>query len=83
MKTTVDLPDPLFRRAKATAAVNGVSLKSLITRAVEESLAKSSPNVDDLVADLPVVPARLLKKIETRVAAADIADLDLQRSPGK
>ena len=35
MRTTVDLPDPLFRRAKATAAIRGVSLKDLLITAVE------------------------------------------------
>ena len=39
MKTTVEIPDPLFREAKATAARRGQSLKQLITEALEEKLA--------------------------------------------
>jgi hypothetical protein len=35
MRTTVDLPDTLFRRAKATAAIRGVSLKDLLITAIE------------------------------------------------
>ncbi|MEK6232288.1 MAG: hypothetical protein N2A42_10575 [Luteolibacter sp.] len=35
MKTTIDLPDPLFRKVKATA--EGVSLKSFITKGVGAS----------------------------------------------
>jgi hypothetical protein len=34
MRTTVDLPPPLFRRAKARAAARGETLRTLLTRAV-------------------------------------------------
>ncbi len=50
MKTTVEIPDALFRKAKATAAERGVPLKDLLTQAVQEHLhrppgdsAKSRP----------------------------------------
>lgn len=36
------MPDELFRRAKATAAKRGQSLKQLVTTAVEHELAKPS-----------------------------------------
>ena len=39
MKTTLELPDPLFRRAKATAAERGQSLKDFVTEALHEKLA--------------------------------------------
>ena len=35
MRTTVDLPDPLFRELKSVAAQRGTSLKELIQKAVE------------------------------------------------
>jgi hypothetical protein len=38
MKTTVELPDSLFRLAKATAADEGKSLKDFFTEAVAEKL---------------------------------------------
>ena len=38
MRTTVDLPDPVFRRLKATAALEGSSLKQIILRAIEKEL---------------------------------------------
>jgi hypothetical protein len=38
MRTTVDLPDDLYRQAKATAALRGLKLKELITAFVEEGL---------------------------------------------
>ncbi|MCK9389102.1 MAG: hypothetical protein M0Q22_12030 [Sulfuritalea sp.] len=31
MKTTIELPDDLFRRAKATAALHGLSMKDWLT----------------------------------------------------
>lgn len=39
MRTTIDLPDSLFRRAKSTAALRGTSLKDLLVVAVEKELA--------------------------------------------
>ncbi len=39
MKTTLEMPDELFRRAKAVAARRGQSLKQLVTTAVERELA--------------------------------------------
>jgi hypothetical protein len=38
MRTTVDLPDDLFRRAKAHAALNGMSLKELIAGSLAKGL---------------------------------------------
>jgi hypothetical protein len=43
MRTTVDLPDDLLRRAKSRAALNGTTLKELITRFVEQGLRRSAP----------------------------------------
>jgi hypothetical protein len=40
MKTTLEIPDPLFRRVKARAAERGQSLKELVTEALQEKLAK-------------------------------------------
>ena len=38
MKTTLELPDPLFRKAKATAAERGQSLKQFVTEALRDKL---------------------------------------------
>lgn len=43
MRTTIDLPDALFRQAKASAAKNGLSLKDLVTKALTRELDSSSP----------------------------------------
>ena len=39
MKTTIEIPDELFKKAKATAAIRGESLKELIQDALETRLA--------------------------------------------
>ena len=43
MRTTVDLPDTVFRRLKAAAALQGSSLKEIILRAVENELQANKP----------------------------------------
>jgi hypothetical protein len=48
MRTTVDLPDALFRRAKAEAALRGYHLKDLIEEGLrlalgEEDLQRGKP----------------------------------------
>lgn len=39
MRTTIDLPDPLFREVKATAARKGVRLKEFITAALVREIS--------------------------------------------
>jgi hypothetical protein len=38
VKTTLELPDQLFRKAKATAAERGQTLKEFVTEALREKL---------------------------------------------
>ena len=40
MKTTVEIPDPLFRKAKSKAAERGQTLKEFMTEALEDKLRK-------------------------------------------
>ncbi len=42
MKTTLEIPDPIFRRAKSVAAQRGIALRAFVTEAVEEKLASAS-----------------------------------------
>ena len=42
MKTTLEIPDPIFRRAKVVAAQRGIALRAFVTEAVEEKLAAAS-----------------------------------------
>ena len=42
MKTTIEIPDVMFRRAKALAAARGVTLKRLFTEALEDQLRRGT-----------------------------------------
>jgi hypothetical protein len=42
MRTTLDLPDNLFKKAKLQAVHEGVALKEVVTRALERGLASSA-----------------------------------------
>lgn len=42
MKTTLEIPDSIFRRAKSIAAQRGIALRAFVTEAVEEKLAATS-----------------------------------------
>jgi len=42
MKTTLEIPDFLFRRAKSVAAERGIPLRQLVTEAVQEKLRTTS-----------------------------------------
>lgn len=59
MKTTVELPDVTFRRAKAFAAVHGMTMRRLITDALELQLrrrtagGRSRPDPNDVLREPP------------------------------
>jgi hypothetical protein len=55
MRTTVDLPDPLFRRTKAVAALRGSSLKDLIIHAIEREVANPAPAARRKRVELPLI----------------------------
>lgn len=44
MKTTLELPDALFRRAKSTAARRGISFRELVSEALTEKLSVEGGN---------------------------------------
>jgi hypothetical protein len=39
MKTTLEIPDTIFRRAKSVAAARGIPLREFVTEAVKDKLA--------------------------------------------
>jgi hypothetical protein len=47
MRTTLDLPDKLFKKAKLRAVHEGVALKEVVTRALERGLASSAATEGD------------------------------------
>ena len=46
MKTTLEIPDPTFRKAKATAGALGIPLREFVTQAVEEKLSQRRAGKD-------------------------------------
>jgi hypothetical protein len=43
MRTTLDLPDTLYRKTKAVAALRGSSMKDLIVCAIEKEVNDGAP----------------------------------------
>ena len=48
MKTTVDIPDALYRRAKIRAAEEGTTLRALLVNSLAESLVRPAPAAEAL-----------------------------------
>jgi hypothetical protein len=42
VKTTLEIPDTIFRRAKSVAAQRGIPLREFVTEAVKEKLATAT-----------------------------------------
>ncbi|MEQ1948912.1 MAG: hypothetical protein ABL995_17100 [Bryobacteraceae bacterium] len=43
MRTTIDVPDALYRKTKVTAALRGSTVKDLIIRALEREVTPPKP----------------------------------------
>jgi len=61
MKTTIELPEQLFRRAKAAVAQRGMTLKQFFARATERELARLEYDEEEPAAATPAWH-RLLQK---------------------
>ncbi len=57
MRTTVDIPDPVYRRLKSRAASEGSSAKELILRGVNHVL-KQSPRKSRRRIKLPIIRSK-------------------------
>jgi hypothetical protein len=71
VKTTLEIPDVLFRRAKSAAAERGIPLRQLVTEAVQEKLKTTSrdrPWMKHMGKVMPLGNER--KQIEKRVEEA-------------
>jgi hypothetical protein len=44
MRTTINIPDHLFKKAKIKAIEEGISLKELFTRSLENELSETNPS---------------------------------------
>jgi hypothetical protein len=57
MRTTVDIPDPLYRELKSRAAREGCSVKELILRGVEGELQVARKTRRKRIS-LPLIPSK-------------------------
>jgi hypothetical protein len=57
MRTTVDIPDPVYRRLKSRAARDGSSAKELILRGVQ-LLLKDTPRKSRKRVKLPLIKSK-------------------------
>jgi hypothetical protein len=71
MKTTLEIPDPIFRKAKARAVELGIPLRAYVSQAVEEKLTAPQKSADKpwmkfagALADLHGENVRIAKMIE-------------------
>lgn len=46
MKTTLEIPDAIFRRAKSVAAERGIPLREFVTEAVKDKLASEPKSAE-------------------------------------
>jgi hypothetical protein len=81
MRTTVDIPDELFRRIKAQAALEGVSLREVVERALRLVLAPTDQSGRRVAFPLHRSrrPGALSSEGVARAEEAVIAQEDLQR----
>ena len=56
MRTTIDIPDAMYRRLKARAATEGQTAKAMILRAVEQIMASKPVSAKKLKA--PVIVSK-------------------------
>ena len=74
MRTTLDLPDDLFRKLKARAALMGTTVKDLLTSYVESGLRQSSRPAPRRRSALPVITRG--RKVVANVTAEMLARMD-------
>ena len=80
MKTTLEIPDALFRKAKATAAQQGQTLKEFVTEALTEKLtSKDSNKITGWRATLEMLTPELreaAREVDAIVNAPDFREID-------
>lgn len=76
MKTTLEIPDHLFRRAKAAAALRGQTLKELMTRALKKELDENQQGprpdtIEQSLKELKTIAAANSKAWRSNMTAAE------------
>jgi len=75
VRTTIELPDPVFREMKSLAARRGTSLKEFVLRAIEKEMrAAHLPGGRRFSVKLPLVRSKSLGALRS-MTNAEIDDL--------
>lgn len=79
MKTTIEIPEALFRQAKARAAMDGLSLRDLFVHGLQLALQTPSDTPPKSKANFPLIDAAddAPRLTDEEVAAALYNDEDL------
>lgn len=79
MKTTIEIPEALFRQAKARAALEGLALRDLFVRGLQLALQNPSPTSTGKRAKFPLIHAAgtAPRLTDEQVAEALNTDRDL------
>lgn len=67
MKTTIDIPDDLFRQSKATAAMRGETLRDFVTAALRDRLERQPSQI---------APPTGWRSVFGRARAEEVAPVD-------
>ena len=82
MRTTIDIPDDVLRRAKARAALSGMKLKDLITRYVEMGLAQHAQEGEQKAhprrSPPPLIAKAMTGKPIPALTNQELAELELE-----
>ena len=80
MRTTVEIPDELFRRAKEAALARGLTLKQVVISALRREVEEDEPIAFRRV-EFPLVVTD--GKGSVHVTAADIESLEIDDDAGR
>lgn len=64
MRMTIDLPDPLYRKIKAVAALRGSTMKDLIIRTVEREVTGGGTPTKGKRVKLPLITSWTGRKLD-------------------
>lgn len=59
MRTTIDLPDELYRTLKTRAAIKGVTLRELVQGLIEQGLRQPETSAEPLMTGEPSLPVAI------------------------
>ena len=83
MRTTLELPDDVFRQVKARAALKGSTIKELVTQYVENGLRQPDSLPMRAAGRSPLPVIKRGRRVIAPVTAAVMARLDQDEDRGK